>query len=494
MTFRPTDEQLEALALFRAGDSMVIEAGAGTGKTATLRLLAAATKRRGRYMAFNKAIVTDVANRISERCQASTAHSLAFRAIGKRYVARLNAGRMRSKDIARALQIDPMTVMLPGGAKALSDGYLGGLAMRSITRFCQSLHEEPSRLDVPYIVGIDMPDDDGNRTYENNNLVGKALEPALTRAWEDVRRIDGSLPFKHDYYLKLWQLARPRIETDYLLFDEAQDADPVMADVVGRQDHAQRVYVGDAQQAIYEWRGAVNAMDGFGEDARCLLTQSFRFGQAIAEEANELLDLLDAPLRLSGLDSIASEVAECAGTPDAVLCRSNAAAMKRLMRYQAQGVAAHLVGGGAEVLAFARAAKELQQEGWTAHPELTCFSSWGEVREYVRADAQGDELRLLVDLVEEFGVNKVLRGLEAMASVHAAEVTISTAHKAKGREWGRVVIGDDFADCEPETPELRLRYVAFTRARLLLDKTALEREENTVPEPPALELIEGGAA
>lgn len=40
-SFTPTAEQEQALTAFATGRSLVIEAGAGTGKTATLRLLAA---------------------------------------------------------------------------------------------------------------------------------------------------------------------------------------------------------------------------------------------------------------------------------------------------------------------------------------------------------------------------------------------------------------------------------------------------------------------
>jgi MoxR-like ATPase len=42
-TFAPTDEQQEALRLFATGKSLAIEAGAGAGKTSTLKLLAEST-------------------------------------------------------------------------------------------------------------------------------------------------------------------------------------------------------------------------------------------------------------------------------------------------------------------------------------------------------------------------------------------------------------------------------------------------------------------
>lgn len=63
------------------------------------------------------------------------------------------------------------------------------------------------------------------------------------------------------------------------------------------------------------------------------------------------------------------------------------------------------------------------------------------------------------------------------------DVTISTAHKAKGLEWDRVRIGDDFGAPEvdettgktlyPEDAELRLDYVAVTRAAKELDPGSL---------------------
>ncbi len=57
---RPTDEQAAILEAFQGGGDLVIEAGAGTGKTSTLRLLAdSETRRKGVYLAFNRAIADD---------------------------------------------------------------------------------------------------------------------------------------------------------------------------------------------------------------------------------------------------------------------------------------------------------------------------------------------------------------------------------------------------------------------------------------------------
>lgn len=237
----------------------------------------------------------------------------------------------------------------------------------------------------------------------------------------------------------------------------------------------------------------MNALAGFDADDRRCLTQSFRFGPAIADRANEILAELDAPLRLTGLDSIPSQIGKISGDPDALLCRSNAGAVAAVLDAQRRSVRAHLVGGGNEVLSFAKAAQDLMDGGRSYHPELACFDSWGEVKDYVSQDAQGGELRLLVSLVEEFGVPTIRRALEHMPREDASDLVVSTAHKAKGREWDRVKIAADFVTPkmkaleelggETDASEMRLRYVAVTRAKLLLDCSALDSSE--VEEPAA---------
>jgi superfamily II DNA/RNA helicase len=57
----PTPEQATAIELFLTGESLAIEAGAGTGKTSTLVMLAksAGNNRQGQYVAFNRALVEE---------------------------------------------------------------------------------------------------------------------------------------------------------------------------------------------------------------------------------------------------------------------------------------------------------------------------------------------------------------------------------------------------------------------------------------------------
>lgn len=474
--FAPTPEQEQALALFATGNNLVIEAGAGTGKTATLRLLAESTPRQGAYLAFNKAIVAEAGAKMPGNVTCSTAHSLAFRAVGKRYSHRLNGPRMKAAEQARRLGIDPLVITTPFGSKRLAAGFLAGVVNRAVGRFCQTADEAINERHFPYLDGIDLPTPDGRKGWAANREVAMHLLPAARRAWADLSSIDGALRFGHDHYLKLWQLEGPRIAADFILFDEAQDANPVMLAIVAAQGHAQRVYVGDSQQQIYSFTGAINALASIDGAGRTFLTQSFRFGPDIAGQANRVLARLSAELVIKGTPTIASVVGPVA-EPDVVLCRTNATTVSKALDALDAGRKPHIVGGAAEVVAFAKGALSLMDEGWTSHPELACFDSWEDVRDYVANDQQGGELRLLVNLVDKFTAPTIIEALGRMTPEATADVVLSTAHKAKGREWDTVALASDFPDGtapdgsprEPEDEELRLVYVAITRARRELD-------------------------
>lgn len=485
--FAPTPEQERALELFATGESMKIEAGAGTGKTSTLLLLAeSAPQRRGQYIAFNRSIVEESKTKFPSSVKCSTAHSLAFASFGKLHMPRIkSSARMKSSDVAAFLGIDGIALDVAGERKWLSPSKLAGITLRAVERFCQSADAEPGAHHVPYVKGIDFPPVvGGRRNRANNDQVARYLLPFVRKAWDDIRKTEGRLPSGHHVYLKLWQLSSPRINADYILFDEAQDASPVMVDVVSKQT-AQVVWVGDSQQEIYGFTGAINALATIPTPHRTFLTKSFRFGPAVAGQANEILSMIPAAeLRLVGHDPIPSQVAPL-DAPDAVLCRTNAEAVRVVLEVLGEGKRPHLVGGGTEIVAFAKGAQTLIESGWSSHPDLACFTSWAEVQDYVEQDEQGDDLRLLVRLVDEFGVDRILAALDSNIREDQADLIVSTAHKSKGREWDAVQLAADFPE-EPEkasAEELRLLYVACTRARLTLDITrvALLSNGSSVP-------------
>lgn len=478
MKFTPTQEQQAAMDFFQTGQDLVIEAGAGTGKTATLLMLAEKAGRgRGQYVAFNKAIVEEGKNKFPSHVACNTAHSLAFRAVGKRYSERLNGSRrQRDTDVARILDMQEFGLTdASGKPKVFPKGWLAGRTMLAVANFCMSADMQINASHFDYVPNID-PVVDGKQTFENNRAVVEYLLPYANRAWDDLMQTDpikGRLAYGHQHYLKAWQLSGPVINADYIFFDEAQDANPVMLACVVGQENAQKILVGDSQQQIYEFTGAVNALQKTGIENKAFLSQSFRFGPAIANEANRVLAALNAELRLKGLESIPSSVGD-ADQPDCFLSRTNATAVRRMIEEGGRFRKAHLMGGGMDIKMFCEAAQKLQNGQPTDHRDLALFSSWSALQEYIDTDSFGFELRLNTRLVDDFGADTILRTLENMPSNEKwAQLVVSTAHKAKGREWRVVELADDFPIPEDGAPleeaELRLVHVALTRATHLLD-------------------------
>ena len=471
-TFTLTDEQQAAVDLFLTGESIAIQAGAGTGKTSTLVAIAKSTSRQLTYVAFNKAIVGDASRKMPANCTCSTMSALAFHQVGKvHYAARLNnKARVTSSQIAQRIGLRPFFWTVGTEQASIQPGRLASMAYKAIATFCASDDAEPGSQHVEYIDGIDTPAEDGSRTYRINDKARAHIAPHLAAIWADLVNPAGSLPrFSLTHVEKIWQLGihgAPKISGSAILFDEAQDANPVYLDVV-RQQAKQVIFVGDSQQQIYDWRGAVNAMANVPAENTCFLTHSFRFGPEIAAVANKVLDTIEsAQIRLVG--RAAAGTIGAAADHDAILCRSNAGAIRTVLSLLDQGKAAHLVGGGAEVERFAKAARQLMETGSTEHQDLACFTSWSAVQEYVTHDSDGADLKLMVKLIDDFGVDAILRAVSNTTSEQDADVVVSTCHKAKGREWGIVKLGNDFKAAETDG-EKRLAYVACTRAMKHLD-------------------------
>src|SRR6516225_8095891 len=99
-TRKPTAEQQAIIDAAISGGNLVIQAGAGTGKTSTLEMIARVLTKKAIYIAYNKSIATEAATRFPDHVTCKTSHSLAFGAVGRKYAKRLGGQRMPSKTFA----------------------------------------------------------------------------------------------------------------------------------------------------------------------------------------------------------------------------------------------------------------------------------------------------------------------------------------------------------------------------------------------------------
>lgn len=473
-TFTLTDEQQAAVTLFLGGDTIAIQAGAGTGKTSTLIAMAKATSRFGQYVAFNRSIVDEAARKMPENVACATMSALAYRQVGKvHYAARLNSKqRVTSSKLAQRMGIRPFYFTEGTETRVLQPGKLASILFEGINNFCASADPEPTSRHLPYVDGIDTPNADGSRSYRVNDMVKHHLAPFITSTWADLASPTGTCPrFTLTHVEKIWQLGlhgAPVVPGAFILFDEAQDANPVYLDVI-RQQGSQVVYVGDSQQQIYEWRGAVNALANVPADATAFLTNSFRFGPEIAGMANLVLDRIEsAQIRIVGKGQPGT--LNTSTEHDAILTRTNAGAISTVLRLIESGQRVHLTGKNDDLVRFVKGAEELITTGRTEHADLAPFTSWAQVQEYVSQDSDGADLKLMVQLIDNYGTGTILSALDGTVSAEDADVTVSTCHKAKGLEWDNVKLGSDFSDGRiADESELRLLYVAVTRAMKNLD-------------------------
>src|ERR1700730_14541204 len=119
------------------------------------------------------------------------------------------------------------------------------------------------------------------------------------------------------------------------------------------------------------------------------------------------------------------------------------------------------------------------------------FANWDDIKAAADGEKNGSPgdpaLRVLVPLIQDRD-RKVLhmcRRLEAcVESPAAAQITVSSVHKAKDLEWPRVLVSSDFnqfVELEKGKPvidmeEAYITYVALTRARekLILSHACVE--------------------
>jgi superfamily I DNA/RNA helicase len=237
-----------------------------------------------------------------------------------------------------------------------------------------------------------------------------------------------------------------------------------------RQQRCQVVFVGDRYQQIYEWRGAVNAMEYANANHDAYLTESFRFGPETARTANKILHRLQETRSIVGVagKSLRSK------TSRAIISRTNAVLVDALIEQLNAGEKTYLEGGASELKQLLLAIQQIIFGRPSDLPELFGFRDWKSFVSFANSD-QGLEYRTVFRLIGRYTIEKLLDAVDQSKGIEeSATITLSTTHRAKGREWDDIYLADDFKRPEKDMSgseilnlheELRIAYVAVTRAR-----------------------------
>ena len=480
-----TPEQEAALS---AGGDMKISAVAGSGKTTVLVEYARRQKPASRilYLAFNRSVRTQAQKRFAEQNIANvdvqTAHSLAYNRIvipqGFTVV-----GGYKLQDIVAILSLEA------SGRDPHSAFVCASHIKRFCSLFCNSDKEKVQSLD--YCATIS---DEKALAFAKHHYAKIENGTRLFLAKMDRKEIAAT----HDFYLKKYQLSKPRLTYDIILFDEGQDASPVMLDVFLSQS-GRRVIAGDVFQQIYGWRHAVNALSLVGFPKYCLTT-SFRFNDHVAGLAMEclswkaLLGETDAPLiRGVGMNRKIKT--------RATIARTNLALLKNAIRSTQHDRTIRKIYFEGNINSYTYAADGasiydvlnlfLDKRSLIRDPVIGSMPSFEALEEYAES-ADDIELLMLIDIVTEYGkdIPFLLKKLTAMHvdddNRDTADMIFSTLHRCKGMEYDSVIVTDDFitrervrrlvekgplshADRARISEEINLAYVAVTRSRNFLD-------------------------
>ncbi len=439
---------------------------AGTGKTKTLEAISyrmGKLGKKGLYLAFNRSVAGEAKSRFDSSITCRTFHSLAHAHVPAQLSKKAYNPKNFPKDLAEMYHLKESDCKY-------SSGYMAELKHRSYKKFMEVNKRGGSRRftatqKMQYIndaVKNFCKSSDVQLTSKHfdhldwlnptqNEAIIKELLPFAVRRWNDLTAPDNNLNISHDVYVKYWSLSNPQIKGyDYLLLDEWQDSDALMNYIVSNQN-IPCFYVGDEYQSIYQWRGATDSLKKLDLPV-VRLTQSFRFGESLANHANLILSCLGETVPLIGNPEVHTDIVydhDTSVKAEAILCRTNKGAFAELV-YQLQNFPDRkyaMLAEIREIKKWLEAAEQLINGSRTYHPDLSAFDRWDDVLEYTELNKSDNEFASMVRLINQFSSSfTTLYSIldKVNSNMDEADCVITTVHKAKGLEWDSVCISSDF--------------------------------------------------
>jgi F-box protein, helicase, 18 len=470
---------LQQQAILQTNGNLVINAVAGSGKTTTL-LAYAKTRPPGSrilYLAFNKTVKEEALQKFAaaglHHVKAETAHSLAFDHVVKHSRYKVVQG-YKNHEWVDLLGIDT--------GDRHTDYILASHINKCIAFFCNSQAAKVQELD--YAATLSDP-----KAKQFVNNFHSPLIDFTRKALDKMNR--GEIAVTHDFYLKKFQLGKPLLPYDYILFDEGQDASAAMLDVFLRQSST-KVIVGDVHQQIYGWRYAVNSLQQVDFE-RLHLTESFRFDEEIALVANRILGWKQH-LQQPGTEKIIGIGRPGPILSQATLGRTNLQLLLNAIVQVDRGLQQLHFEGKISSYTFADEGASLYDvlnlhTGKTTLIKDKLVASMKDLKEledYIEK-TEDHSLGLMVEMVKQYG-NQLPGLIGNLKSKHTdkredAEMVFSTVHRCKGMEYDSVTLLPDFMTEEKLlktvaaegvqaqghynrlAEEVNLLYVAVTRAK-----------------------------
>lgn len=504
----------------------LIEAVAGAGKTSTLLDAVAYMRGTVAFAAYNKKIADEIDNKLTRRIasgrvlssvvqpQAGTFHSFGFRTWRKyaRSNVKLDYKKTANLITELAIPLGYQEFVKKAYSLAKQTG-IGALVPFSDTVAWSSMVDHfdlEELLKAPTFGDSSSPFGDDDTYFESaaDLNVDDAIKHTIRLLKRSIEVADTQIDFDDMIYMPLY--ANLEFDKyDWVLIDEAQDSNQTRRAMAARMlkpSTGRLIAVGDPAQAIYGFTGAdADSLDIITKTfnaVRLPLTITYRCPKAVVELAHTWVSHMQADpsapqgeVSTSTLEELMQgDTAELRVKfhPNAVvLCRNTKPLIELAYKFISRDVACHVEGkeiGYSLILLIDKFPRVRNLEILSdklidhAEDEGNKFISKGQG---YRAEALRDRVDALVEIIKHMDPSNNVGDLKKKITdlfadiapgVPSPNLTLSTIHKAKGREWPLVYwLGRSkyqpsrYATQEwQQVQETNLMYVAATRSQAKL--------------------------
>lgn len=508
--FKATPAHEAIFKAISAGDNVLIDARAGSGKTSTLvEACRRLPKKTGSlYLAFNKSVQMELSRRLPKGVETKTLNALGHRCwashvrrsnrfavldLAKNKTARLCSGILVG---ARAAELKPTLIKLVGLAKNYGIVPEGGPREGLMPDNEESWRFLIERFGLQTFALEGLEDPTERLIQAARQVLYLSMDEHLMIDFDDQLW----LPFVYDV---------PSEKYRRVFVDEAQDLSPLQHDLVARvlDPLGSVAVVGDKHQAIYGFRGAVSgSIDALGQRFGCEsypLHVTYRCPKAVVKAANafvpDLEPLPDAPDgvvddRLHYFPGVASDLTMGEGGSVLVVCRTKAPIVRSAIRFFKDrrpfkilipDLYASLVGLVGRLSSGTNASRAELLEGvkaWVAEEKAELEENPDDMRLDHVMDTYQVVTALLSECEDFKGFKSLVWQLRECGTQEGA-VTLASIHKAKGLEADHVWLLEPHLIPHPRCTqdwereqENNSAYVAITRSKRTLRKATTEKK------------------
>lgn len=435
-------------------ETICVEARAGVGKT---HMLYSYIKNNPQenilYISYNKSVEIDAKKQGFKNIDARTSHSLAKKYMYKNYNNGFwnRVGEINEKDIANFLNVEitEATLILQVYKNYYSSS---------------DQHVNSSHTILPSGTPEDLQDTIIHNLINYTQKLFNAVTEAIT-----------TLPVDHDVYLKVWINSNPEIKNiDTILVDECQDQSQCFIDFVLKQK-CKKIFVGDQNQAIYQYRirNEFNFFKYIKPDFT--MSQTYRFGQEVADIANLLLKIKGEAIPVIGNPNIKTRIGPVdPNQPYTVLSRKNVTQLEDAINTPHDKKLAI----NTEYFDDIRSIWNLKYNIPHNHTPLTeKFKTYEDV--YKSAKKRTNIFYYIHYIIKyKKELPELLKGIEdrVVSKYQSPDISYYTIHKVKGSTFNNVKLLNDFEDVSEfksltprQIEEISTLYTAITRPKYVLE-------------------------